>query len=74
VHEVTVAEAKAKLSELLREVEAGEQITITRRGKPIAVLNRPIKPLPSRAEWRAKLPRLTTSSAELIRQMRDEDD
>jgi antitoxin (DNA-binding transcriptional repressor) of toxin-antitoxin stability system len=74
VHEVSIAEAKARLSELLREVEAGEQVTITRRGKPIAVLNRPLEPLASQAEWRAKLPRLTTSSAELIRRMRDEDD
>jgi antitoxin (DNA-binding transcriptional repressor) of toxin-antitoxin stability system len=54
---VSVSEAKARLSELLREMEAGEQITITRRGKPIAVLNRPLEPLPSRKEWRAKLPR-----------------
>lgn len=70
--EVNIAEAKAKLSELLRQVEVGEQVTITRRGKPVAVLNAPQKPLPSRTQWRAKQARLETSSAELIRQMRDE--
>lgn len=72
--EVSVAEAKAKLSELLKKVEAGEQVLITRRGKPVAVMNTPLKPLPSRAEWRARQPRFETGSAELIRQMRDEDD
>ncbi|MDX2238742.1 MAG: type II toxin-antitoxin system prevent-host-death family antitoxin [Hyphomonadaceae bacterium] len=35
---VNVAEAKAKLSELLARVEAGEEITIARAGKPIARL------------------------------------
>lgn len=72
MHEVTVAEAKAKLSELLREVEAGEQIVISRRGKPVAVLNKPLVPLASREAWRAKQPPLKVSSAEVIRRMRDE--
>lgn len=31
-----VAEAKAHFSALLAEVEAGEEVIITRRGKPIA--------------------------------------
>lgn len=31
-------EAKTKLAELLDKVEAGESITITRRGKPVAKL------------------------------------
>ena len=69
--EVSVAEAKAKLSEILNKVEAGEQVTITRRGKPIAVLNTPRNRFPSREKLRAGQPRVT-SSAELIRQMRDE--
>ncbi len=36
--EVAVYEAKTRLSELLVEVEQGEQFTITRRGQPIARL------------------------------------
>jgi prevent-host-death family protein len=36
--EVPVYEAKTKLSELLVDVERGEPITITRRGKPVARL------------------------------------
>lgn len=31
-------EAKTKFSELLERVEKGEQITITRHGKPVAIL------------------------------------
>ena len=34
----SVAEAKARLSELLDAVEAGETVSITRRGKPVARL------------------------------------
>lgn len=36
--EVAVYEAKTHLSELLAEVEQGEQITITRHGQPVARL------------------------------------
>ena len=36
--EVAVYEAKTRLSELLVAVEQGEQVTITRRGLPIARL------------------------------------
>jgi prevent-host-death family protein len=36
--EVSVFEAKTHLSELLVEVERGGQVTITRRGQPIARL------------------------------------
>lgn len=36
--EVSVAEAKTHLARLLQQVEAGETVRITRRGKPVAVL------------------------------------
>lgn len=35
----SVAEAKSKFTELLRAVEAGERIVITRHGKPVAELS-----------------------------------
>lgn len=38
MHEVGAFEAKNKLSALLERVERGEEILITRRGKPIAKL------------------------------------
>ncbi|MGQ0481605.1 MAG: type II toxin-antitoxin system Phd/YefM family antitoxin [Pseudonocardia sp.] len=43
--EVGVHEAKSTLSELLRRVAAGEQVTITRGGEPVAML----VPAPRRA-------------------------
>lgn len=38
VREVSVKEAKAKLTELLRAAESGETIVLTRHGKPVADL------------------------------------
>lgn len=38
MHQVQIAEAKAHLSALLERVEAGEEIIIARRGKPVARL------------------------------------
>lgn len=77
MHSVSVAEAKAHLSELLNQVEAGEEIVITRRGQPVARLKAVDQP-PKSIDFeemdrlRASLPMSQVSSAELIRQMRDE--
>jgi prevent-host-death family protein len=38
---LTVSEARASLPALLDRVEAGEEVTITRHGKPVAVLLAP---------------------------------
>lgn len=38
MREVGIFEAKNKLSELVDQVERGAEITITRRGKPVAKL------------------------------------
>jgi prevent-host-death family protein len=38
---MTASEARAALPELLSRVEQGEEITITRHGRPVAVLVRP---------------------------------
>ncbi len=38
---VSVAKAKAALSECIRQVEAGAPIVITRHGRPVAALVRP---------------------------------
>ncbi len=72
----SVAEAKAHLSEILKQVEAGEEITITRRGRPIATIRAPKKP-PTAIDWariaafRDKLPKSKLSAAKLVREMRD---
>jgi prevent-host-death family protein len=39
MEDVTVANAKARLSELIGRVARGESIRITRRGKPVAQLS-----------------------------------
>ncbi len=36
--QVSVADAKNRLTRLIHEVEAGETIHVTRRGKPVAVI------------------------------------
>ncbi len=41
---VSTTEAKAKLNSLLIEVDAGETITITSHGRPIAVLSKATPP------------------------------
>ena len=72
----SVAEAKSGLSGLLDRVEAGEEILITRRGRPIARVggaeaDRKKLPLPSLQALRATQPRARTPITELIRQMRN---
>jgi antitoxin (DNA-binding transcriptional repressor) of toxin-antitoxin stability system len=78
---VNLAQAKARLDELVEQVEAGEDILITRDGRPVAQISAVLgnkattkEPVDfeALAKFRSSLPKLSTSSAELIRQMRDE--
>jgi prevent-host-death family protein len=73
---VTLVEVKAHLSELLDKVEAGEQVVITRHGKPVANMSPVVadkKPIRSLAKFGARMPRLRDpTTSELLRQMRDE--
>ena len=74
---VNLAQAKARLSELLDKVEAGQEVVITRRGRAVAHLSAvvgPKKPLPltDLAGFRASMPRLRRPAAELLREVRDE--
>jgi prevent-host-death family protein len=81
VRRVGVAEAKAKLSDLLDAVERGEDLVITRRGRPVAQVipiekpQEPLKPLDLDAlrAFRETLPEQKVSSGEFIRWMRDTD-
>jgi prevent-host-death family protein len=75
VSTVTLADAKVRLSDLLTQVEAGEEVVITRRGQPVARLSQVEKPkeaLKSLAEFRARMPRWRKPSAELLRETREE--
>jgi prevent-host-death family protein len=75
---ISLAEAKAKLSELIERAAAGETVCITRRGKPIAQIIAAQRP--REAIDAAALKRLTDtmtpqveSAGEFVRRMRDED-
>ena len=73
--QVTVAEAKTKLSSLLDAVEAGEAVVITRRGKPIAELVPRIHVrdlLPQLAALREALPEQQVNGVETMRLLRDD--
>ncbi|MFI4976217.1 MAG: type II toxin-antitoxin system Phd/YefM family antitoxin [Caulobacterales bacterium] len=75
--DVTLADAKARLSELVARAAQGDSVRITRRGKPVAQLG----PLPSArkpvelAALQAvtdAMPLQTETAAETVRRMRDE--
>jgi prevent-host-death family protein len=72
---VNLAQAKARLSELLDKVENGEAVVITRHGRPVANLSSVAaakQPVKSLAAFRARMPRLRKASALLLREARDE--
>jgi prevent-host-death family protein len=75
---ISLADAKAHLSELVDRVTAGESIAITRRGKPVAQLTamaeqrKPIDTAMLRA-LTAAMPPQPQPAADLVRSMRDGD-
>jgi prevent-host-death family protein len=77
----SVAEAKNKLSQLIRRAVEGEDVVITSHGQPIVAL-KPLKPAAKRMteadfEWleahRAKLTPAKTDAGTFVSQMRDEE-
>ena len=71
---VSLADAKAQLSRLVELVEAGEEVTITKRGRAVVRLVASAPPrqqLPSLAELRAGLPAQGQTAGEFLREMRD---
>jgi prevent-host-death family protein len=74
---VNLADAKAHLSELVAQAEAGEPVCITRRGKPVARLTamatqrRPVAPADLRAVTDS-MPRQEEAAGDFTRRMRDE--
>jgi prevent-host-death family protein len=75
---VNLAHAKAHLSELIDEVENGETVVITRHGRSVARIG-PVEPpkqpidFKSLQEFRKAMPPLPKSSAEPMREMRDDE-
>ena len=75
---VSLAGAKAHLSELVERAAAGEAVSITRRGKPVArivAIDSPRKPVDPRELRKITdaMPRQKEPSRKFVRQMRDED-
>ena len=71
---VSLAAAKARLSELIHQAEQGEEILITRHGQPVVRLSaveRPKRAVAPRASFRDQLPGWSQDSASLIRAIRD---
>ena len=77
----SVAEAKNKLSALIKRAVAGEDVVITSHGQPVAEL-KPVKPMQKRMteadfEWlvahRARLTPVKTDAGTFVSQMRDEE-
>jgi prevent-host-death family protein len=74
---ISLADAKARLSELVARVEKGEDLCITRRGKPVVKLTRiehPKEPIDVEAlrALVASMPLSPLPAGEFIRRMRDE--
>jgi prevent-host-death family protein len=75
---VSLAEAKAHLSELVERASKGETVEITRRGKPLARIvgiERPKKPIDIallRASSR-RTPMQAESAGDFMRRLRDSD-
>lgn len=75
---VSLAEAKARLSELVTRAAEGETVQITRRGKPVAQLTpiqQPRKPIDIELlrSVSKMSPMQSESAGDFIRRMRDED-
>jgi prevent-host-death family protein len=71
---VGIRQARQDLPDLIDRAEAGEEIIITRQGRPVAKLiaapRDPI-PLPSLTEFRSRVGRSGTPAVQLIRDERD---
>ena len=75
---VNLAVAKAQLSELINKVESGEEVVITRHGRPVArmIPATPVKqpvPLERLAALRKSLPSRKGGSAIELRKLRVEE-
>ncbi len=73
---VSLAEVKARLGELTELAAAGEEVVITKWGKPVARLSRPDTPrrpvnLKLMRELTARMPEQPEDSEALMRRMRD---
>jgi len=74
---ITLADAKARLSELTELAAAGEPVIITKRGKPVARMSQPERPrqpidLEALRRLTASMPPQADEAAEFVRRMRED--
>lgn len=71
--QLNIREVRQSLSQLENLLAEEGEITITRRGEPIArvVSVSPLRVIPSHQDLRQKMPRMKTGSEALIRAERD---
>ena len=75
---VNVREARGRIGQLLDAVEAGEEVLIERYGKPVARLvavepEQVTAQFPDRRAFRRRLPVNEGSSADVVRELRNDE-
>lgn len=73
---VNVSETREHLAQLLDAVEAGEEVLIVRRDRPVARLvpvANGMNPFPSRRELREALPPMREDADAVVRALRDDE-
>ena len=73
---LSVNEIRSRLSEALKNAEAGEETVITRHGKPVAILaptQQAPPPFPDLSEFRASIRQRGRSLTGTLEQMRREE-
>jgi prevent-host-death family protein len=71
---IGIKQARQELPSLIDRAEAGEEVIITRQGKPVAKLiaaPKTLKPLPSLKEFRSGIGKAGTSALQLLREERN---
>lgn len=68
---IGIRELKAQLSRYVREVEAGEVVLVTDRGRVVAELRAPERPLPDESEADRRLRRMASRLPLVIREPHD---
>ena len=76
----TIREAQHHLSKLIAEVENGEEIVLTRRGKEVCMITPLAKPKPRKVDWKkataemdARLGDMPTFDYGIAERLRDEE-